>query len=115
MAASSLRAGGLPSNGDEVDDPDAGRQFDEPLLEAEQQVLDLGGLGLGLAPGDLADGDEVLPAVMAEDEPVDAVPFLEAGHGCPQCHRDRVARLLPTASRAHEKRVTPLDVTPDAA
>ncbi len=33
---------------DEVDDPDSGRQVEESLLEAEQEVFHLRGLGLGL-------------------------------------------------------------------
>ena len=35
---------------DEFDDADAGRQLDQPLLEPHEQVIDLGGLRLGLLP-----------------------------------------------------------------
>ena len=36
----------------EVDDADPGRQFDQPLLEPKQQIVDLGGFGFGLRLGD---------------------------------------------------------------
>ena len=100
---------------EEFGDPDARGQLDEPLLEAQEQVADLGGLGLGLLARDLADGDEVLLALLAEDKAVGAVAFLEAGHGCPQCHRSVVANLLPTRGFSASKGVTSRDVTPYAA
>lgn len=98
----SAPGGGLAVEPDELGDVDAGRQLDEPLVEAEEQVLDLGNLRVGLLGGDLADRDEVLLAVVPEDHPVRAVTLLEAGHGSPQCDRNAVAKLLPSAPRAQQ-------------
>jgi hypothetical protein len=53
----------------ELDDRDAKWEFDESLGEPHQQLLDLGGPGLGLFGGDLADGHEMLLAPVPEDEP----------------------------------------------
>ena len=36
---------------DELDDVDAGRQFDQPLLEPHQQVINLGGFARGFLAG----------------------------------------------------------------
>ena len=52
---------------DELDDVNAGRQFDQPLLEPHQQVFDLRCLGSGLLLGDLANGEPLALAVPAED------------------------------------------------
>jgi hypothetical protein len=65
---------------EELHDPAAGRQFDQPLLEPHQQVFNLGGLGVGLLMRDLAHRDEVLLAVVAEDGSEASVPLLERGH-----------------------------------
>ena len=92
---------------EEGDDVNARGQLEESLLEPQEEVIDLGRLGLGLLARDLADGHEVLPTVVAEDEAIAAIAFLEAGHGCPQCHDNPVANMLPIRLPAQEKGVTP--------
>jgi hypothetical protein len=85
---------------DEVDDVDAGGQFDQPLLEPEQQVIDLGGLGAGLLFGDLADRHEMVLAVVPEVDPAAASALLEPGHWItpmsPQRCCQIVAKLIVT-------------------
>ena len=75
----------------EFDDTDAGRQLDQALLEPQEQVFDLGGLGLGLGLADLTDGEGV-PLTSIAELAVPAVALaLNGSHGgCPpgQRHRD---------------------------
>jgi hypothetical protein len=68
---------------DEVLDLDAGRDADELLLDPQEEVIDLRGLGLGLLIGDLAEGQVVPLAEVAEGELVAAVPVLKRRHGRP--------------------------------
>ena len=96
------RAGGLAVEPDEFGDVDAGRQLDQPLLEPQEQVLDLGGLRPGLLGGDLADGDEVLLAAVPENHPVGAVTFLETGHGSTPMPPQRCCQIVAKCPRAQE-------------
>jgi hypothetical protein len=51
---------------DELDDADARRQIDQPLLEPEEQVIDLGGLRLRLFGRDGPNGERVSLALVEE-------------------------------------------------
>jgi hypothetical protein len=61
---------------EEIGDLDAGRQLDQPLLEPQQQVIDLGGFRLGLLPGDFPQRKCFLLAAKSEENAVTAAPFL---------------------------------------
>jgi len=50
----------------EIGDVHAGRQVDQTLLEAEEQVIDLGEFGLRLLLGDLPEREREQPAAEAE-------------------------------------------------
>lgn len=89
---------------DQLNDIDAGRQLEEPLLEAQQRVIDLGGPGPGFRLGDLADGECVSPAAVTElAVPGIAVRWTEGMVGAParatppQCH--------PTSAEESQKRL----------
>ena len=68
---------------DEILDLDAGGDPDELLLDPQEQVVDLRGLGLGFLVGNLAERQVVPLAAVEEGELVAAVPVLERGHGRP--------------------------------
>jgi hypothetical protein len=95
----------------ELLDGEAERDAHELLLDAEQQVVDLGRLGLGLRLGDLAEGDVVPPAEVAEGELETPVAVLDRRHDepprdgatSPQCDRGDFARFSPEAPFAQEK------------
>jgi hypothetical protein len=55
--------------------------MDQLLLEAEQEVIDLAGDGLGLAAVDGPEGDPVAFALVAEDAGVTVVVQLERNPG----------------------------------
>lgn len=74
--------GDFPVVLEELSDTDAGRQVDQPLPQAHQEVLGLGGLRLGLLLGHLPQGERDLLALVAEINPVTSAPFLDSGHGC---------------------------------
>jgi hypothetical protein len=67
---------------EEFDDADAGRQLDQALLEAKQQVFDQGGLGVRLLPRDLAQPQGLLLAVVTEVDAEAFLPFLDSDHRC---------------------------------
>jgi len=67
---------------EEVGDVHARRQLDEPLPEAEEQVVDLGGLRLGLLLRDFPEAEGQLLALESEEKTVTAAPFLKSGYRC---------------------------------
>ena len=84
---------------DEFGNADALGQFDQPLFEPHEEVFDLGRFRLGFLGGNLADHQEMLLAVMAENEAVGAGSFLATGHWTApmprQCGCQIVAKSLP--------------------
>ena len=66
----------------EGDDVAAGRDFEKMLLEAKQEVINLGRNRLGLGFLDLAEIEPVPFSLVAENAIPDAVSFLEGSHCC---------------------------------
>src|SRR4051812_471849 len=60
----------------ELLDGDASGDGEEVLPNAQQDEVDVARLGLGLVPADAAEGEGVLLALVAEDDPKTAVAFL---------------------------------------
>ena len=86
-----------------LDDADAGRQLDEALIQPQEEILDLRGLGVGFLPGNRAEGKpaaftlvhehDVITAVVASWPVAIAASLWEAKLG--QCHRNSCARIVP--------------------
>ena len=87
---------------DELDDIDAGRQFDQPLLKPHQQVINLGCFARGFLSGHLAEGEQLLFAVTAEMEAVASAPLLKCSH---RCVSNVTATLFPNCSHWANRQV----------
>jgi hypothetical protein len=62
----------------------AGGREISPLPQPHQQVIDLGGLGLGLDPSDLTESECTLLPLVVEYDAITAVSLLKRGHVPPQ-------------------------------
>src|SRR5262249_32418158 len=97
---------------------DAGRDREEVLPNPQQDEVDVARLGFGLLPGDAAEGEGVLLALIAEDDPETAIAFLECCHWefllatPPQRHRSPVTKMLPDLRKRHRAKRRLVDVTP---
>jgi hypothetical protein len=68
------------ANGHVFDDVHARWQTCQALIQAHQQVIDLGGFARGFIAGHFAQCESVLLALVTEDDTVAAVSVLNAGH-----------------------------------
>ena len=98
---------------DEFGDIDAGGQFDQPLFEPHQQVIDLGGFRLGLLRRNLADHHEMLFAVEPENDPVSTRAFLKTGHWTTPMPRQCCCQIVAKSPlKPKNKGLRRIDVTP---
>ena len=80
---------------DELDDINAGRQFDQPLLKPHQQVINLCCFARGFLSRHLAEGELFLPAMPTEMDAESSAPLFNCSH---RCGSNITATLFPICS-----------------
>ena len=64
----------------ELDRIDPCRDRDEALLDAHEEIVDLGGFGFGLRAGNFPDREGMLLAVESEQDPEASLALFGCGH-----------------------------------
>ena len=85
---------------DELDDIDVGRQFDQPLLEPNQQVINLCCFARGLLSGHLAKGELLLLAMPTEMDAVIVRSALQLQPSCGSNSPQRCSQFVPTQGKS---------------
>jgi hypothetical protein len=91
-----LQVGGrLAVKLNELDDIDAGRQFDQALFKPHQQVINLCCFARGFLRRHVPEGELLLPAMPTEIDAITSAPFFNCSH---RCGSNITATLFPICS-----------------